>query len=72
MKQEAGYEWLDDVTDEVRDMYCKKCHCITEHEVNPVTTDGCGHIVFGWTCFECGDWDEMYEKERNELCSPYK
>lgn len=55
MKQEAGYEWLDDVTDEVRDMYCKKCHCITEHEVNPVTTDGCGHIVFGWTCFECGD-----------------
>lgn len=23
MKQEAGYEWLDDVSDEVRDMYCK-------------------------------------------------
>lgn len=67
MKQETGFEWLDDVSDEVRDMCCKKCRCITEHEVNPVITDGCGNIVFGWTCLKCGDWDEMYEKEKKKV-----
>lgn len=62
MKQEPGFEWMDDISDEIRDIYCEKCNCITEHEVNPCTTDGCGNIVFGWTCVECGNCDEIYEQ----------
>ena len=60
-KRESGFEWMNDVSDKIRDMYCEKCHCITEHEVNPYTTDGCGNIVFGWTCVCCGNCDEIYE-----------
>lgn len=55
-ERESGFEWMNKVSDEIRDIYCEKCRCITEHEVNPYTTDGCGNIVFGWTCVCCYAW----------------
>lgn len=59
-----GFEWMDDVpSDEIRDILCEKCNEVTEQEINPYTTDGCGNIVFGWICVACGSCSEIYEKK---------